>query len=134
MAKRLIVFASLAVGCATGARPVHNAENPPVLDGGNMPASSVTLTGIARDAKLGAILILDDGKALAVEGLEAWPAELHGRRVVVTGVLEERADLPAFESRPGEPQRTGIPVPPGGDLEAARRHTVIANARYELVP
>jgi hypothetical protein len=110
-----------AAGCATHARQMSGAE-----------ATHVTLTGTARDAKLGAMLILDNGKALAVDGLDAWPVELHGKRVVVTGVLEERVDLPAFESRPGEPQRTGIPVPPGGDVDAARRHTVIANARFEL--
>lgn len=50
-------------------------------------AGAVTLSGIADDAASGAVIVEDDGHVTLVVGLQAWPAELRGRRVEVTGNL-----------------------------------------------
>lgn len=131
-----IILWTLIGACPAAPRPAPTLGSPSTAASqrGTVVDTTVTFIGVARDAKQGAMLILDNGTHYAVDGLDAWPAALHGKRVTVTGVLEQRSDLPVFERRPGEPERTGIPVPPGSDVEAARRHTVIANARLELAP
>jgi hypothetical protein len=92
---------------------------------------SVALEGIAEARKLGA--------ALRGEGFEVWldradwPRELVGRRVRVTGVLEERHDLPVYIQRPGEPVAAGIAVPEGSDLQHASRRYVIRDATWGLI-
>lgn len=90
----------------------------------------LTVEGIARDAKLGA-LIEDDGRTLWIDGLASWPPALAGRRVRATGTLIERADLPVFVPKPDEPARSGIPAPPGADLETLRRRFLLEGARFE---
>ena len=47
-----------------------------------------TLRGKAVDAKGGAVLVLDDGQTFYVSGLDAWPADLFGLRVEVTGTVK----------------------------------------------
>ncbi len=59
---------------------MSNEPTPP-------PAASarqVTLTGIAHDAKGGAILETDDGDVLYIRGLDGWPGHVLGQRVEVT--------------------------------------------------
>ncbi|MFI5495029.1 hypothetical protein [Actinoplanes sp. NPDC051859] len=65
----------------------------------------VTLRGIAGDAASGAVLVLDGGTPVYVEGLSSW-AELAGWPVAVTGDLDrtEIAPLP-----PGTPVSHGAP-------------------------
>lgn len=53
----------------------------------------VRLSGLARDAKGGAVLLLD-GSPLYLAGLESWPAEVHGKTVAVGGTLVEKQYLP----------------------------------------
>ena len=53
-----------------------------------------SVTGIARDAKAGAVLALDDGRVVYVAGLSAWPADVVGRRVRGTGTLAVASRLP----------------------------------------
>jgi hypothetical protein len=45
-----------------------------------------TVEGIAENTKAGAVVVRDDGTPTWVQGLDRWPAELDGQRVVVTGV------------------------------------------------
>lgn len=54
------------------------------------------------DAHAGAMVVLDDGAAVGVEGLSHWPKADRGRPVEVSGVLRLREG----QSRP--------PVSPGG--------------------
>lgn len=53
----------------------------------------VRLSGLARDAKGGAVLLVD-GAPLYLAGVEAWPAEVHGKAVAASGKLVEKQYLP----------------------------------------
>lgn len=54
----------------------------------------VTLQGPAMDAHAGAAVLLDNGGAVYVDGLKAWPKELRGQQVEVTGTLRRRSLAP----------------------------------------
>ncbi len=74
----------------TPAAPAKGAARPPA------PAvdERVTLIGTARDAKGGAMLVKEDGGTLYVKGLGAWPDELHGKSVSVTGIVRREKLIP----------------------------------------
>lgn len=93
-------------------------------------SQSVTLEGVARDAKLGAFLQLDHGGAVWIDGLHAFPPAVRGKRLRVTGTLIERSDLPVLVERPGEPHMQGIPVPAGTDVEKARQRLLLRGATW----
>lgn len=97
----------------------------------------VTLAGIALDAKSGALL-RGDGAEIWIDGLDAWPPGYYlggqqGRRVRVTGTVITRADLPIFVDEPGALPNSGIPVPPGTDLEQAAKRYLLQGATWELL-
>jgi hypothetical protein len=73
------------------------------------------------------------GAAVVWIDLHAWPEEVREKRVQVTGRIIQRSDLPVFIQRPGEPVMAGMPVPPGTDLEQARRRFLLAEPRWKLV-
>lgn len=54
----------------------------------------VTLTGTARDAKGGAVLLAGSGEPVYIDDLDAWPEALHGKQVTATGHLRRRQHLP----------------------------------------
>lgn len=54
----------------------------------------VTVVGVARDAKGGAVVLLE-GEPLYVRGLDAWPKGLRDRRVEVTGTLRDEKLIPS---------------------------------------
>ncbi|MBK8998640.1 MAG: hypothetical protein IPM35_23205 [Myxococcales bacterium] len=62
---------------------------------------------------------------LVPAGTQALPT---GARVRARGVVAERSNRAVFIQEPGEPAQQGIPVPPGTDLEAARRQRVLEHA------
>jgi len=92
----------------------------------------VTLEGIAESRKLGAALRGNDFDVW-IDQLQDWPRQYVGQRVRVTGVLDERHDLPVFIQKPGEPVAGGIPVPEGTDLHAASRRYIVRNAKWSLI-
>ena len=57
---------------------------------GEQGAPLSTLTGIARDARGGAMIADSEAGDLLVEGLEGWPPTWNGQRVVVSGRIVER--------------------------------------------
>jgi hypothetical protein len=93
----------------------------------------VTVEGVPEDAKLGALLMIGGARTVWIDGLDAWPPELRGKVVEVTGKVIERSDLPVFVHQDGEPERAGIPVGPGTDLEQARRRFLLTEARWKVV-
>ena len=92
----------------------------------------VTLEGVAEARKLGAAL-RGDGFDVWIDQLEHWPPGTAGRKVRVTGILEERHDLPVFIQKEGEPAAAGIPVPPGTDLRKASQRYVVRDAKWSLI-
>lgn len=54
----------------------------------------VTLEGTARDAALGAVVLLSDGTPVFVQGLDAWDTRWDRKRVRVTGMLRSRKMAP----------------------------------------
>ena len=93
----------------------------------------ITVEGVPEDAKLGALLMIGGARTVWIDGLDAWPPELRGKVVEVTGRVIERSDLPVFVHQDGEPERAGIPVGPGTDLAQARRRFLLTEARWKVV-
>lgn len=94
----------------------------------------VIAQGYAQGQKIGAIINLG-GPTLGVifdDGESQWTVPL-GARVRIEGTVTERADLPVFVQDPNEPIMQGMPVPPGTDLEQARRRWVIEHARATMI-
>ena len=92
----------------------------------------VTLEGVAEVRKLGAAL-RGTGFEVWIDRMHEWPAAAAGRKVRVTGVLEERHDLPVYIPKAGEPPAGGIPVPEGTDLRQASRRFVVREAKWSLI-
>lgn len=53
-----------------------------------------TIEGKARDAKAGAVVVLDSGEPVYIEGLDGWPSDIEGKRVRATGVLKRKKLIP----------------------------------------
>jgi hypothetical protein len=92
----------------------------------------VALEGIAEPRKLGAALRGDDFDVW-IDQMQDWPAGVVGRRVRVTGILDERYDLPVYVLRPGEPVAAGIPVAEGTDLRKASHRYIVRDAKWSLI-
>lgn len=102
---------------------------------------TVTVEGLAANAKLGALLMGESKGAIWMDGMDSWPAGFYTRnhegkdvykRVRVTGVVIERGDLPVFIQR-GDIQQQGMPVPPGTDLEAASKRYLLTDVRWTVI-
>jgi hypothetical protein len=50
----------------------------------------VTLTGTARDARMGAVVLQPDRTPVYVAGLDEWPSDVEGEAIQATGVLRRR--------------------------------------------
>ena len=50
---------------------------------------TITLSGIAKEAKAGPVLITNDNNVVYVEGLDSWTPDLINKRVSVMGVLKK---------------------------------------------
>lgn len=96
------------------------------------PQLPLVFVGVAQNAKMGAVLVTDEGE-LWVD-LHEWPDSAHGKKVRVTGVYQSRKDLPVFVPKDGEPAVAGIPVPAGADLDAAATRRVLTEVKWEVLP
>ncbi len=98
----------------------------------------VTLTGEAHNAKLGALLKGEDFQVWVDLPDQAWPDGMYhgpddGDMVVVTGTVTQRADVPAFIPKDGEPMGQGVTMPPGTDLEEARKRYILVDVTWKPV-
>jgi hypothetical protein len=141
--RRGLILAATMIMCACTSRSANRDAQPPAEEPAGArqakgePAGwssklgeTVTVVGVAENLKLGARLEVDAG-AIWIDGLDAWPDDLLGRRLVVTGRVIERHDLPVFVRKEGEPEIAGMPVPPGTDLHEASRRFLLAGARWQ---
>ncbi|MEO6033992.1 MAG: PQQ-binding-like beta-propeller repeat protein, partial [Verrucomicrobiota bacterium] len=87
--------------------------------------------GIAVDSKMGACIVNSD-LTIWIDGKDLWPGALHNRRVLATGILIERNDLPVFIPKSGEPLVAGIPVEAGTNLQNASHRFLIRDAVWKL--
>lgn len=95
----------------------------------------VVVEGKALDAKSGALLEGGGRGEVFIDGLDSWPSGFYrglqdGVRVRVTGTVVERSDLPVFVEKPGEPRRSGIPVPEGTDTKKAAQRFLLSEATW----
>ena len=54
----------------------------------------ITILGIAKDAKGGAILLTSEKVPIYIKGLDSWSPELYDKQLKVTGVLKEEKFIP----------------------------------------
>ena len=95
----------------------------------------VVLKGWAVDRKGGAVLVTDDDVHVWIDGLDSWPEGFYrggdrGKRLRVTGTLDQDHGLPVFVPKEGEPIPQGVPVPEGTDLDEASKRFVLRNATW----
>ncbi len=84
---------------------------------------TVTLRGIARDAKGGAVLVLPTNEPVYIEVLPSWPTGVSGKDVSVTGILREKKLIP-------DPYI----APDGGISQGAiGTQTVLEKAKWKLI-
>lgn len=128
-------LAILATACA--------APDAAIVTGTPLPAAgtSIWLVGVARNAKLGAVVEAGH-QAVHCAGRDAWPPEVDGKPVVVAGALTARS-APPLPIGPGGERSAGAegvtwtlspcaPPPPGGDdLVDAERALFTAFARRD---
>ncbi len=126
---------TVAAGSEDGVVPLEAVSSPEwdALRGAPM-GSTVTLTGIAENHKVGAALSYDGhGGIYVLHPQTHWPVELVGVKVRVTGILQELHDLPVFIADPADPSIQGMPRPVGTDLEEASKRVVIAEPTWVVV-
>lgn len=54
----------------------------------------VSLNGVARDAKGGAVLVIEETAPVYIKGLASWTPELLGMEVLVRGLLKKEKFIP----------------------------------------
>ena len=54
----------------------------------------ITIIGIAKDAKGGAVLLTSDKVPIYIKGLDSWSPELFNKQLKVTGMLKEEKFIP----------------------------------------
>ncbi len=118
---------SSSEGTILGASEEHWAE---------LVGQQVQLTGKARSHKVGAYLAgTDFGIYVSLKDTH-WPASFHpGELVKVSGTVAQHSDLPVFHHDPEAglaDLRSGVPVPPGTDLEQASKRYILVSAQWEL--
>ena len=100
-----------------------------VLQSAEKPRS--TYEGVAQNAKMGAVLVSEDGVRHWVE-LDAWPDAAVGKKVQVDAAREVRYDLPVATVGPNGEQSAGAVVEPGQTAEDAARREVLIELVWKI--
>jgi hypothetical protein len=58
---------------------------------------AVSISGIAENAKAGAVLTTGDGRTIFVEGLEGWDDQVLGTSLTLTGILRRKNIYPGIK-------------------------------------
>ena len=69
------------------------------------------ISGTAKNAKAGAVLVADDGSPTYVEGLSEWPDHLKNKRLRLVGVVERKTIFPAVQEVEGGEIQGMVGVP-----------------------
>jgi len=54
----------------------------------------ITIIGIAKDAKGGALILISDKEAIYIKGLDSWSPDLLNKQIKARGVLKEEKFIP----------------------------------------
>lgn len=100
--RAFLVGSSLVLGLlftwgtgASCARPETTTQSPgPALTNSPSDNGALNIEGVARDAKLGAVVVGEDGVTYYIAGLNEWAPELLGHKVSVSGILKIRKLAP----------------------------------------
>lgn len=91
---------------------------------------TVIVLGTARDSETGPQLV--DGDHLVwIDGLDAWPEELVGKRLRVTGVVILRNDLPYRKE--GEAPPPDLKTEHEETRQEMKRRFLLMDAKWELL-
>lgn len=60
----------------------------------NSIGHNITLTGIAENAKAGAIILTENNSVVYIAGLDEWPGDLYKHEVEVKGLLQKGKLVP----------------------------------------
>ena len=58
------------------------------------PEQKTTITGIARDAKGGAVLIIENGEPVYIIGMASWQDDILGKEIKMEGIMKEEKLIP----------------------------------------
>ena len=114
---RTIICLLLVITWTAKAAASHPENRDPQL------GKTITLTGTAQNAKLGAVLLVD-GDAIYLKDKNAWEPEILNQKVQVKGILQ-KYDPPVAEKKNGEWS--------AGVSENSRTYR-LENIKWELVP
>ena len=64
------------------------------MDIEKLVGQKITLKGIAKDAKGGAVILTPEKVPIYIKDLDSWPPELFDKQLEVTGVLKEEKFIP----------------------------------------
>lgn len=126
----LLIMASLAYAEPAKKSTSKKEEEDPLA---KQLGKEITLVGVAHNLKEGARLS-GEKFTIFIDGIYAWPEEMYGKKVSVTGTLIERHDRPVFIHKPGDIPRSGIAVPKGTDLHAAAHRYLLKDAKWVIIP
>jgi hypothetical protein len=107
-------------------------------DWADLLGKTVTLEGIAANAKLGALVEGKENAIIWIDALDSWPEGFYpnhgqGKRLRVTGIVIKRADMPVFVQRPGELPEAGIPVKSEEELKKAKWRYLLKDAKWDVL-
>jgi len=94
-------------------------------------AARSSYEGTAQNAKMGAVLIGEDGVRHWV-ALDAWPDAVVGKKIQLDAVPVVRYDLPVATVGPNGEQSAGVVVEPGQTAEDAARRVVLTDPVWKL--
>ena len=83
----------------------------------------VNLSGIAKDAKGGAVLITSEGHAIYIKGLDSWPSNILDKSISASGLLKEEKFIPDPRIDENGAISTG----------AYGKQLVLENAQYSVI-
>ena len=109
-------------------------EGAAVSQAGKGAGEQPRLSGVARDAKGGAVVVGDDGEPVYVGGLAAWPPVLLSRRMALHGVVTREAYLPQATVEASGAMVQGATVQAATAPGAKAMQRVLRAGRWELLP
>ncbi|CEJ71070.1 hypothetical protein SAMN05421866_1319 [Chryseobacterium oranimense] len=114
--------------------PKENLQNQDLKE---FIGKRITVTGQTINMKLGALLIIENGESIWMEGMDSWPdgyyvSKSETKTVKVTGILTEKNDLPVFIISDSTIQQ-GIPQPEKTNLEKSGNRYFLKDYKYTVL-